>query len=140
MSAATGLRVITTRPAQGVIIRGEAVAQHDVRPYLDTQEPSNTEAAELVQALMGAGTVARLDLIHDALRAAYRRGRAAEHVAVARLADEHAAMFTAAAQQQAAAVDQLAQLHAGLFTDAVAQRGQEQDARDALPWHQRRHQ
>lgn len=33
------------------------------------------EAASLIRAIGGLGTVARLDFVHDALAEAYRRGR-----------------------------------------------------------------
>lgn len=51
-------------------ITGENVAQ------VDTAEPTVREAAELIRASGGLGTVARLDYVHAALCAAYARGRA----------------------------------------------------------------
>lgn len=75
-------------------------------------EPTAEQAAALVQQLMPAGAVARLDLVHGALLAAFRAGRAAEQAEVQRLAQQHAAAFAA----------------------AVTRRADEQAARAARPW------
>lgn len=76
-------------------------------------EPTTGQAAALVREVMGAGTVARLDLVHGALLAAFRAGRAAEQAEVQRLAQQHATAFTA----------------------AVAQRANDQAELAARPWH-----
>lgn len=75
-------------------------------------EPAAEQAATLVGQLMDAGAVARLDLVHGALLAAFRAGREAERAEVQRLAQQHAAAFAA----------------------AVTRRADEQAARAARPW------
>lgn len=100
------LRVHASRsPAAGAIIRGEQVQVYD-------GEPTSEHAAALLRKLASRGTVDRLDLVHGALLAAFRAGRAAEQADVA----------------------SLAQQHAGAFLAAVVERGQDQAAHDALPW------
>jgi len=75
---------------------GEAGALPSTDPYLATDEPGIAEAANLLSRILASGAVARLDLLHDALTAAHRRGRAAERAEVQRLAHEHAGAFVAA--------------------------------------------
>lgn len=115
-------------PVSGAIIKGDTVATGADRPYRDTEEPTNAEAAALVRELMGAGVVDRLDMVLDALRAAYRRGQAAERTASDRLAAEAAAAFAADAQA-------LAARHAGQFAQAHQDRAAALAAHDALPWY-----
>ena len=95
------------------MITGETMSAETARPFLDTLEPTAEESAALLRELLAAGTVARLDALHDALRAAYRRGRAAERSDVAQLAESSVATFQA----------------------ALAQRSREQAAQADLPWY-----
>jgi hypothetical protein len=90
-------------------------------------EPTTAEAAALVDALMGAGTVGRLDLVHQALRNAYLRGRADVRV-------ESQEICTRAAQRFADAAQRLAQTHA---EEAVTERASVEAERAALPWSER---
>lgn len=94
-------------PVQGsLVMKGDQVQAHD-------GEPTSAHAAALLRKLANTdGTVARLDLVHGALLAAFRAGRAAEQAAVAGLAQQHA----------------------GAFLAAVVERGRDQAAHDALPW------
>jgi hypothetical protein len=93
-------------------------------------EPTTAEAAALVDALMGAGTVGRLDLVHQALRNAYLRGRADVRV-------ESQEICTRAAQRFADAAQRLAQTHAEEFVAAVTERASVEAERAALPWSER---
>jgi len=70
-------------------------------PYLATDEPTIAQAANLLQKILASGAVARLDVLHDALMIAHRRGRAAERAEVQRIAEEHAAAFAAAVVERA---------------------------------------
>lgn len=106
---------------------GETMSAEGCRPYLDTDRPTEDEAAALVAQMMGAGTVARLDLLLDALRAAYRRGQAAERQESDRLAGQAAARFAEAAQA-------LALEHAASFSAAHLERERVQVEHDARPW------
>lgn len=81
----------------------EAIAPSSTDPYLATGEPSIAEAAKLLSSILSSGAVARLDLLHDALTVAHRRGRAAERAAVQRIAHEHAGAFVAAVAARTAA-------------------------------------
>lgn len=106
--------------------QGDTMA--DVRPFMDTEEPAQAEAAQLHRELLGLGTVERMDALLDALRAAYRRGRAAERQDSARLAAQAAARFAAEAQR-------LAEEHAEQFHAAHTERAQQQAERAARPWY-----
>lgn len=79
-----------------------------------TAEPTVAEAANLYQKLIALGPVARLDVLHDALVTAHRRGRAAEHVELERIADETRRAFG----------------------EAVRDRGLEVEAAAGRPWWQ----
>lgn len=81
---------------------GSAGRPDDKGEQIVDGEPTAAQAATLVQHLMRAGAVARLDLVHGALVAAYRAGRAAEQAEVQRLAREHVDAFTAALTERAA--------------------------------------
>lgn len=72
-------------------------------PCLATAEPTIAEAARLIDRLLASGSVARLDLAHDALTVAFRRGRAAERRDVNALAVEHAEQFANAVRERAEA-------------------------------------
>lgn len=109
---------------------GETMAAENARPYLDTEAPTAEEAAELVRALMGAGTVERLDLLHDALRSAFRRGQAAERLESDRLA-------TAAAERFAREARELVEAHAATFSAEHQDRARAQLEQDARPWWER---
>lgn len=93
-------------------------------------EPTAQEAAALVDALMGAGTVGRLDLVHQALRSAYLRGRADVRL-------EAQEICTRAAQKFADAAQRMAQVHAEDFVAAVTERATVEAQRAALPWSER---
>jgi len=90
-------------------------------------EPTSQEAATLVDALMGAGTVGRLDLVHSALAAAYRRGRSDVRAEAQELCRRAAQKFADEAQQ-------LAWQHAGEFVNSVTERAVADRDRAALPW------
>lgn len=94
---------ITAERLAGVLDeQGDAPAEvSSSDPYLATAEPDIAEAANLLQRILASGAVARLDLLHDALTIAHRRGRAAERAEVQRLAHEHAAEFVAAVTARA---------------------------------------
>lgn len=72
-------------------------------PCLATGEPTIAEAARLLDRLLASGSVARLDLAHDALTVAFRRGRAAERRDVNALAVDHAEQFANAVRARAEA-------------------------------------
>lgn len=93
----------------------EALAPSSTDPYLATDEPTIAEAATLLSNILASGAVARLDLLHDALTVAHRRGRAAERAEVQRIAHEHA----------------------GAFVAAVVARADAEFRHDALPWYRR---
>ena len=99
------------------------------RPYMDTDRPTAEEAAELHRELLGAPTVARLDMLLDALRMAYRRGQAAERRDTEQLATDAAARFASEAQE-------LAARHAQEFSAAHTVRARQLAEHDALPWFQ----
>lgn len=84
----------------------------------------------MVDALMGAGTVGRLDLVHQALRNAYLRGRSDVRV-------ESQEICTRAAQKFADEAQRMAQVHAQEFVAAVAERVTVEAERAALPWSER---
>jgi len=99
-------------------------------PYLATDEPTIAEAATLLSSILSVGAVARLDLLHDALTAAHRRGRALERREASQIARDAAARFAAEAQR-------LADEHAESFTQQVDDRGVAEAAWHALPWVER---
>jgi hypothetical protein len=110
-------------PADAVIITGTVhtivgerttVQRHEPDPYPATGEPTISEAANLLAKILASGAVARLDLMHDALTIAHRRGRAAERAEVKTLAREHVEAFAA----------------------AVTARSDAEFRRDARPWYE----
>jgi hypothetical protein len=96
MPALTARQLTAALAGGGPDERAEAPGVSSTDPYLATDEPTIAEAARLLQRILASGAVARLDLLHDALRIAHRRGRAAERSEVQRIATEHAAAFVGA--------------------------------------------
>ncbi len=94
---------------------------------VNASEPTHKEAADLYWAAMNAGTVERVDLIHQALLSAYRRGENAERINGEQLAAQAAARFAADAER-------LAREHARDFADEHARRAKACAERDARPW------
>lgn len=95
-----------------------------------TGEPTAQEAAALVQQLMGAGTVGRLDLVHAALREAYLRGRSD-------VRGEAQEMCRRAAQRFADDAQRLASKHADQFVADVGDQAAKEADWSALPWPER---
>ena len=93
-------------------------------------EPTAQEAAELVEALMGMGTVSRLDTVHAALLTIYRRGRSD-------VRDEAQELCRRAAQQFADAAQKLAWDSANRFVESVTERAAADHEVEALPWPER---
>lgn len=104
-----------------------AIAPPSHDPYLATDEPTIAEAATLLSTILSVGAVARLDLLHDALTVAHRRGRASERLEASQLARSAATAFAAEAQR-------LADEHAERFAQQHAERGAAEAAWHALPW------
>lgn len=97
---------------------------------VDRGEPTAREAADLIDYMMGAGTVGRLDALQAALRSAYIRGRTDVREEAQELCDQAAARFAAEARR-------LAEEHAAAFVESVSARTREDLCRDALPWTER---
>lgn len=93
-------------------------------------EPTAADAAALICAVAGVGTVRRLDAVHAALRAAYSAGRAAERREAHRIAERAAEDFAEQARH-------LAAQHADAFAESVARRGEELNELEGLPWPER---
>jgi hypothetical protein len=74
--------------------------------------------------------VGRLDLVHQALREAYLRGRSDVRL-------EAQEICTRAAQRFADAAQRMAQVHAEEFVAAVTERATAEAERAALPWSER---
>lgn len=93
-------------------------------------EPTAQEAAELVEVLMGMGTVSRLDTVHAALLTIYRRGRCD-------VRDEAQELCRRAAQRFADAAQKMAREHAEQFVQSVTERAMADHEAEALPWPER---
>jgi hypothetical protein len=95
-----------------------------IRPI---DEPTAEEAARLVTAIMGAGTVGRLDTVHEALRDAYMRGRADVRA-------EAQELCVRAAQRFADEAQRMAMTHAQEFVQSVADQATSEEEITRLPW------
>src|SRR5690349_15834684 len=90
-------------------------------------EPTAAEAAALITAMMGAGTVGRLDTLHGALTAAYRRGRADVRGEAQELCRRSAQKFVDATQR-------LVMEHTQEFLQRVDERTEADLETATLPW------
>src|SRR5690348_1832301 len=93
-------------------------------------EPTVADAAALITAIMGSGTVGRLDTLHQALVAAYRRGRSD-------VREEAQELCRRAAQKFADEAQKMAWAHANAFIDSVTERAAADCEAQALPWPER---
>jgi len=118
-----------------------------------THEPTRAEASELIRTTTDWMPGYRVDGVHAAQMAVYRRGQAFERRESAALAHEAAERFAAevrflisvhaagfagneAAEAFAAEVGFLAEAHAVDFAGVMAARHEKDAAHDALPWYE----
>lgn len=87
----------TTRaPRWAPYLMGDNAVQDNPPEIAATGEPTIAEAARMLRLILASGAVARLDLLHDALVVAHRRGRLAERAEVERLALDAVESFSSA--------------------------------------------
>jgi hypothetical protein len=94
------------------------------------QEPTITEAADLIRSLWDSSPVERISRVHAAMLEAHRMGRAAERAAQQRTAYQAAARFSEEAHI-------LAQAHAAMFREELAAAADQQQVRAEMPWPER---